>query len=197
MVTWMRPRLYPNLKRIPRVLTIIICSSDSTFETRLSCAADFTVRLCSVWVRQFLRFINTFCFPTDDESDSDAEEEQEKTVSCTHTRSRSCLDLNKHTLFWHITVPQLSLYSFVDVIDRFLPSVVFFSFTFCQKRRRATTGGQLDDKRREMLKRHPLSLWIELKCKGRSSTLLSLSTGLTHAVVKGIFPHSFIFSTQC
>uniref|UniRef100_A0A674NF66 THO complex 5 n=1 Tax=Takifugu rubripes TaxID=31033 RepID=A0A674NF66_TAKRU len=33
------------------------------------------------------------------------------------------------------------------------------------KRRRATTGGQLDDKRREMLKRHPLSLCIDLKCK--------------------------------
>uniref|UniRef100_A0A674MDH9 THO complex 5 n=1 Tax=Takifugu rubripes TaxID=31033 RepID=A0A674MDH9_TAKRU len=36
------------------------------------------------------------------------------------------------------------------------------------KRRRATTGGQLDDKRREMLKRHPLSLCIDLKCKDGS-----------------------------
>ncbi|XP_076863253.1 THO complex subunit 5 homolog isoform X1 [Brachyhypopomus gauderio] len=33
------------------------------------------------------------------------------------------------------------------------------------KRRRATVGVQLDDKRREMLKRHPLSLCVELKCK--------------------------------
>lgn len=37
-------------------------------------------------------------------------------------------------------------------------------------RRRPTTGGQLDDKRREMLKRHPLSLCLDLKCKD-SSTL--------------------------
>lgn len=36
------------------------------------------------------------------------------------------------------------------------------------KRRRPTTGGQLDDKRREMLKRHPLSLAIDLKCKDDS-----------------------------
>uniref|UniRef100_A0A8C2YVF4 THO complex 5 n=1 Tax=Cyclopterus lumpus TaxID=8103 RepID=A0A8C2YVF4_CYCLU len=36
------------------------------------------------------------------------------------------------------------------------------------KRRRPTTGGQLDDKRREMLKRHPLSLCLDLKCKGNS-----------------------------
>ncbi|KAM3610259.1 uncharacterized protein V6R79_001498 [Siganus canaliculatus] len=36
------------------------------------------------------------------------------------------------------------------------------------KRRRPTTGGQLDDKRREMLKRHPLSLCIDLKCKDGS-----------------------------
>uniref|UniRef100_A0A8B9JDU3 THO complex 5 n=1 Tax=Astyanax mexicanus TaxID=7994 RepID=A0A8B9JDU3_ASTMX len=33
------------------------------------------------------------------------------------------------------------------------------------KRRRATVGVQLDDKRKEMLKRHPLSLCIDLKCK--------------------------------
>ncbi|KAM6965734.1 THO complex subunit 5 homolog [Aplochiton taeniatus] len=33
------------------------------------------------------------------------------------------------------------------------------------KRRRPTVGGQLDDKRREMLKRHPLSLCLDLKCK--------------------------------
>uniref|UniRef100_A0A4W6G9E1 THO complex 5 n=1 Tax=Lates calcarifer TaxID=8187 RepID=A0A4W6G9E1_LATCA len=36
------------------------------------------------------------------------------------------------------------------------------------KRRRPTTGGQLDDKRREMLKRHPLSLCLDLKCKGNT-----------------------------
>uniref|UniRef100_A0A4W4GX15 THO complex subunit 5 homolog n=1 Tax=Electrophorus electricus TaxID=8005 RepID=A0A4W4GX15_ELEEL len=36
------------------------------------------------------------------------------------------------------------------------------------KRRRATVGVQLDDKRKEMLKRHPLSLCIELNCKDGS-----------------------------
>ncbi|KAG7280909.1 hypothetical protein CRUP_009195 [Coryphaenoides rupestris] len=36
------------------------------------------------------------------------------------------------------------------------------------KRRRPTTGCQLDDKRREMLKRHPLSLCLDLKCKDGS-----------------------------
>uniref|UniRef100_A0A674CAM9 THO complex 5 n=1 Tax=Salmo trutta TaxID=8032 RepID=A0A674CAM9_SALTR len=36
------------------------------------------------------------------------------------------------------------------------------------KRRRPTTGGQLDDKRREMLKRHPLSLCLDLRCKDGS-----------------------------
>uniref|UniRef100_A0A671VXG6 THO complex 5 n=1 Tax=Sparus aurata TaxID=8175 RepID=A0A671VXG6_SPAAU len=36
------------------------------------------------------------------------------------------------------------------------------------KRRRPTTGGQLDEKRKEMLKRHPLSLCLDLKCKDGS-----------------------------
>ncbi|XP_061674429.1 THO complex subunit 5 homolog [Syngnathoides biaculeatus] len=36
------------------------------------------------------------------------------------------------------------------------------------KRRRPTAGGQLDDKRREMLKRHPLSLSFDLACKDGS-----------------------------
>ncbi|XP_051923822.1 THO complex subunit 5 homolog [Hippocampus zosterae] len=36
------------------------------------------------------------------------------------------------------------------------------------KRRRSTAGGQLDDKRREMLKRHPLSLSFDLTCKDGS-----------------------------
>ncbi|XP_077571017.1 THO complex subunit 5 homolog [Stigmatopora nigra] len=36
------------------------------------------------------------------------------------------------------------------------------------KRRRPTAGGQLDDKRREMLKRHPLSLSFDLTCKDGS-----------------------------
>lgn len=36
------------------------------------------------------------------------------------------------------------------------------------KRRRPTTGCQLEDKRREMLKRHPLSLCLDLKCKDES-----------------------------
>ncbi|CDQ62762.1 unnamed protein product [Oncorhynchus mykiss] len=40
------------------------------------------------------------------------------------------------------------------------------------KRRRPTTGGQLDDKRREMLKRHPLSLCLDLKCKGTHTLFL-------------------------
>uniref|UniRef100_A0A8C0FPQ8 THO complex 5 n=1 Tax=Bubo bubo TaxID=30461 RepID=A0A8C0FPQ8_BUBBB len=34
-----------------------------------------------------------------------------------------------------------------------------------QKRRRPTLGVQLDDKRKEMLKRHPLSVTVDLKCK--------------------------------
>ncbi|KAL4646504.1 hypothetical protein GN956_G9390 [Arapaima gigas] len=38
-----------------------------------------------------------------------------------------------------------------------------------QKRRRTTLGLQLDDKRKEMLKRHPLSLCVDLKCKGGSA----------------------------
>uniref|UniRef100_A0A665U316 THO complex 5 n=1 Tax=Echeneis naucrates TaxID=173247 RepID=A0A665U316_ECHNA len=41
------------------------------------------------------------------------------------------------------------------------------------KRRRPTTGGQLDDKRREMLKRHPLSLCLDLMCKDGSILHLS------------------------
>ncbi|XP_060105322.1 THO complex subunit 5 homolog isoform X1 [Heteronotia binoei] len=36
------------------------------------------------------------------------------------------------------------------------------------KRRRPTLGVQLDDKRKEMLKRHPLSVTIDLKCKDGS-----------------------------
>ncbi|XP_073797895.1 THO complex subunit 5 homolog isoform X2 [Danio rerio] len=36
------------------------------------------------------------------------------------------------------------------------------------KRRRPTVGVQLDDKRKEMLRRHPLSLGIDLKCKDGS-----------------------------
>uniref|UniRef100_A0A673MUL7 THO complex subunit 5 homolog n=1 Tax=Sinocyclocheilus rhinocerous TaxID=307959 RepID=A0A673MUL7_9TELE len=35
-------------------------------------------------------------------------------------------------------------------------------------RRRATVGVQLDDKRKEMLRRHPLSLCVDLKCKDGS-----------------------------
>ncbi|XP_067234934.1 THO complex subunit 5 homolog isoform X1 [Chanodichthys erythropterus] len=36
------------------------------------------------------------------------------------------------------------------------------------KRRRATVGAQLDDKRKGMLRRHPLSLCVDLKCKDGS-----------------------------
>uniref|UniRef100_A0A8C8JSG7 THO complex 5 n=1 Tax=Oncorhynchus tshawytscha TaxID=74940 RepID=A0A8C8JSG7_ONCTS len=43
------------------------------------------------------------------------------------------------------------------------------------KRRRPTTGGQLDDKRREMLKRHPLSLCLDLRCKGTHTHTHTLS----------------------
>uniref|UniRef100_A0A8C9QZG6 THO complex 5 n=1 Tax=Scleropages formosus TaxID=113540 RepID=A0A8C9QZG6_SCLFO len=46
-----------------------------------------------------------------------------------------------------------------------------------QKRRRPTLGVQLDDKRREMLKRHPLSLCVDLKCKGgRQSSFMHLAS---------------------
>ncbi|XP_054853008.1 THO complex subunit 5 homolog isoform X1 [Eublepharis macularius] len=41
------------------------------------------------------------------------------------------------------------------------------------KRRRPTLGVQLDDKRKEMLKRHPLSVTIDLKCKDGSVLLLT------------------------
>ncbi|KAG8145920.1 putative THO complex subunit 5-like protein [Naja naja] len=41
------------------------------------------------------------------------------------------------------------------------------------KRRRPTLGVQLDDKRKEMLKRHPLSVTINLKCKDGSLLLLT------------------------
>ena len=45
--------------------------------------------------------------------------------------------------------------------------------SFVKKRRRPTLGVQLDDKRKEMLKRHPLSVLLDLKCKG----LVPLSLG--------------------
>lgn len=45
---------------------------------------------------------------------------------------------------------------------------------FVQKRRRGTVGVQLDDKRKEMLKRHPLSLCIDLKCKGVCTEQMSV-----------------------
>lgn len=41
-----------------------------------------------------------------------------------------------------------------------------------QKRRRPTLGVQLDDKRKEMLKRHPLSVMLDLKCKGLDPLVL-------------------------
>lgn len=41
------------------------------------------------------------------------------------------------------------------------------------KRRRSTLGVQLDDKRKEMLKRHPLSVTVDLKCKENSLLLLT------------------------
>uniref|UniRef100_A0A8B9GIL5 THO complex 5 n=1 Tax=Amazona collaria TaxID=241587 RepID=A0A8B9GIL5_9PSIT len=43
-----------------------------------------------------------------------------------------------------------------------------------QKRRRPTLGVQLDDKRKEMLKRHPLSVTVDLKCKDNSNDLSSV-----------------------
>ncbi|KAM5200330.1 THO complex subunit 5 isoform 2-T2 [Hipposideros larvatus] len=41
------------------------------------------------------------------------------------------------------------------------------------KRRRPTLGVQLDDKRKEMLKRHPLSVMLDLKCKDDSVLYLT------------------------
>ncbi|KAJ7309531.1 hypothetical protein JRQ81_007578 [Phrynocephalus forsythii] len=41
------------------------------------------------------------------------------------------------------------------------------------KRRRSTLGVQLDDKRKEMLRRHPLSVAVDLKCKDGSMLLLT------------------------
>lgn len=49
-------------------------------------------------------------------------------------------------------------------------------FSFVQKRRRPTLGVQLDDKRKEMLKRHPLSVLLDLKCKGLTVFTYLLST---------------------
>uniref|UniRef100_A0A669DC99 THO complex 5 n=1 Tax=Oreochromis niloticus TaxID=8128 RepID=A0A669DC99_ORENI len=51
------------------------------------------------------------------------------------------------------------------------------------KRRRPTAGGQLDDKRREMLKRHPLSLGIDLKCKGNYFCVLHVLVGKNGSVL--------------
>lgn len=50
--------------------------------------------------------------------------------------------------------------------------LICFDLAFVQKRRRPTLGVQLDDKRKEMLKRHPLSVMLDLKCKGRASLVL-------------------------
>ena len=44
--------------------------------------------------------------------------------------------------------------------------LISLALSFVQKRRRPTLGVQLDDKRKEMLKRHPLSVMLDLKCKG-------------------------------
>lgn len=48
-----------------------------------------------------------------------------------------------------------------------------------QKRRRPTLGVQLDDKRKEMLKRHPLSVTLDLKCKGEGLWGVPAAQGLT------------------
>lgn len=50
--------------------------------------------------------------------------------------------------------------------------LICFDLSFIQKRRRPTLGVQLDDKRKEMLKRHPLSVMLDLKCKGLASLVL-------------------------
>lgn len=50
--------------------------------------------------------------------------------------------------------------------------LICFALSFIQKRRRPTLGVQLDDKRKEMLKRHPLSVMLDLKCKGLASLVL-------------------------
>lgn len=54
-----------------------------------------------------------------------------------------------------------------------------------QKRRRPTLGVQLDDKRKEMLKRHPLSVTLDLKCKGEELWGGTAAQGLTPAAPWG------------
>lgn len=54
-----------------------------------------------------------------------------------------------------------------------------------QKRRRPTLGVQLDDKRKEMLKRHPLSVTLDLKCKGEGLWAVTAAQGLTPAAPQG------------
>uniref|UniRef100_A0A8D2MS63 THO complex subunit 5 n=1 Tax=Zonotrichia albicollis TaxID=44394 RepID=A0A8D2MS63_ZONAL len=51
------------------------------------------------------------------------------------------------------------------------------------KRRRPTLGVQLDDKRKEMLKRHPLSVTLDLKCKGEGLWGGTAAQGLSPANV--------------
>lgn len=68
-------------------------------------------------------------------------------------------------------MPQCQTGTLFGLLSSF-SSLVSIAFFYWQKRRRPTTGGQLDDKRREMLKRHPLSLCLDLKCKGNSVYIL-------------------------
>uniref|UniRef100_A0A452REY2 THO complex subunit 5 n=1 Tax=Ursus americanus TaxID=9643 RepID=A0A452REY2_URSAM len=48
------------------------------------------------------------------------------------------------------------------------------------KRRRPTLGVQLDDKRKEMLKRHPLSVMLDLKCKDKVYYVERLNDSVLH-----------------
>lgn len=50
---------------------------------------------------------------------------------------------------------------------KYPPIFHFLPFLFLQKRRRPTLGVQLDDQRKEMLKKHPLSVHLVVKCKGK------------------------------
>lgn len=75
-------------------------------------------------------------------------------------------------LNWYATMSNMHFI----FLSFFLSFLCFFLLSvLSQKRRRPTTGGQLDDKRREMLKRHPLSLCLDLKCKGNTVSVFDIS----------------------
>lgn len=131
-----------------------------------------------------------FFVVADDESDSDAEEEQTtvRAVSPTsmlsncllvgrcHSPQKQKRKVGKKGLLGAWQPDTWSSRSQAAVPwpwpvgrrkGRFMwPVLICFDLSFVQKRRRPTLGVQLDDKRKEMLKRHPLSVMLDLKCKG-------------------------------